>query len=302
MPVFIVLLGILIALAGFAALIFGIQNWAFGIGNTLIASGSIAAVGGLLLAGLGLVLRSLRTLTERIESLTPGVVAEFPVPLVPQELPLEIETPVPLPPLREAVADEDEETKPAYRREDRFKRVRDVASRIAEEPKAARVERPQPAASVDEQEFEAESPPLQGESRRPWPPRTATRVEETVEKKNWSIERPRTLPHLRTPVSPPQALVSEPEPEPVPDPEPEYEHHHDYEAEPAPVPATTAAVAVMRSCIISGMAYTLYSDGSIEAELPLGTVRFGSVEELRAHVARNGADADTEFGGRAPAT
>ena len=58
----------------------------------------------------------------------------------------------------------------------------------------------------------------------------------------------------------------------------------------------------MRSGIISGMAYTLYADGSIEAELPLGTVRFGSVEELRAHVARTGADADTEFSERAPAS
>jgi hypothetical protein len=32
------------------------------------------------------------------------------------------------------------------------------------------------------------------------------------------------------------------------------------------------------------MAYSLYSDGSIEAELPEGTMRFGSIDELRTHL------------------
>jgi hypothetical protein len=32
------------------------------------------------------------------------------------------------------------------------------------------------------------------------------------------------------------------------------------------------------------MAYTLYSDGSIEAALPQGTLRFGSITELRNHI------------------
>jgi hypothetical protein len=31
------------------------------------------------------------------------------------------------------------------------------------------------------------------------------------------------------------------------------------------------------------MAYNLYTDGSIEAKLPEGTMKFGSVAELRAH-------------------
>jgi hypothetical protein len=56
---------------------------------------------------------------------------------------------------------------------------------------------------------------------------------------------------------------------------------------------------VLRSGIIGGMAYSLYSDGSIEAELPVGTMRFASLDELRAHVARTGTDADVEFGGPA---
>jgi len=35
------------------------------------------------------------------------------------------------------------------------------------------------------------------------------------------------------------------------------------------------------------MGYTLYVDGSIEAELPQGTVRFASIHELRAHLEKN---------------
>jgi len=35
------------------------------------------------------------------------------------------------------------------------------------------------------------------------------------------------------------------------------------------------------------MGYTLYIDGSIEAELPQGTVRFASIHELRAHLEKN---------------
>jgi hypothetical protein len=45
-----------------------------------------------------------------------------------------------------------------------------------------------------------------------------------------------------------------------------------------------AAPAVFKAGIIDGMAYTLYTDGSIEAELPGGTVRFASVEQLSAYL------------------
>ena len=43
-------------------------------------------------------------------------------------------------------------------------------------------------------------------------------------------------------------------------------------------------ISVLRSGIVDGMAYTLYSDGSIEAQLPQGTLRFGSITELRQHL------------------
>ena len=47
------------------------------------------------------------------------------------------------------------------------------------------------------------------------------------------------------------------------------------------------ATAILKSGVVEGMAYTLYADGSIEAELPHGTVRFGSIAELRAHIESN---------------
>jgi len=43
-------------------------------------------------------------------------------------------------------------------------------------------------------------------------------------------------------------------------------------------------ISVLRSGVVDGMAYTLYSDGSIEAQLPQGILRFGSITELRHHL------------------
>jgi hypothetical protein len=43
-------------------------------------------------------------------------------------------------------------------------------------------------------------------------------------------------------------------------------------------------VAVLKSGVVDGMGYTLYVDGSIEAELPQGTLRFASIDELRSHL------------------
>ncbi len=62
-------------------------------------------------------------------------------------------------------------------------------------------------------------------------------------------------------------------------------------APPAPpaevVQEAPAAVSILKSGVVEGMAYTLYSDGSIEAQLPGGTVRFGSITELRNHIEKS---------------
>ena len=55
----------------------------------------------------------------------------------------------------------------------------------------------------------------------------------------------------------------------------------------APEPDETRPAAILKSGVVDGMAYTLYADGSIEAQLPQGTVRFGSIAELRSHIENN---------------
>jgi len=54
-----------------------------------------------------------------------------------------------------------------------------------------------------------------------------------------------------------------------------------------PEPQKPRAVAVLKSGVVDGMGYTLYVDGSIEAELPQGTLRFASINELRSHLEKN---------------
>jgi hypothetical protein len=53
-------------------------------------------------------------------------------------------------------------------------------------------------------------------------------------------------------------------------------------------PREPQAVNVLKSGVIEGMAYTLYSDGSIEADLPQGMMRFPSIDALRRHLAGQG--------------
>jgi hypothetical protein len=43
-------------------------------------------------------------------------------------------------------------------------------------------------------------------------------------------------------------------------------------------------IRVLKSGVVDGMAYSLYSDGSIEAQMPEGMMRFASIDELRAHL------------------
>jgi hypothetical protein len=59
------------------------------------------------------------------------------------------------------------------------------------------------------------------------------------------------------------------------------------EAPTAWAPDEARPAAILKSGVVDGMAYTLYADGSIEAQLPQGTVRFGSIAELRSHIENN---------------
>jgi hypothetical protein len=50
------------------------------------------------------------------------------------------------------------------------------------------------------------------------------------------------------------------------------------------LPEDRPDVMVLKSGIVDGMAYSLYSDGSIEAQMPEGMMRFASIDELRVHL------------------
>jgi hypothetical protein len=52
--------------------------------------------------------------------------------------------------------------------------------------------------------------------------------------------------------------------------------------------STAGAVQIVKSGVVEGMAYTLYSDGSIDAQLPGGTLHFRSITDLRNHIEKNG--------------
>ncbi|MBI1205080.1 MAG: hypothetical protein GC182_21455 [Rhodopseudomonas sp.] len=89
---------------------------------------------------------------------------------------------------------------------------------------------------------------------------------------------------------PPEPTVAEPSsttpqwdssPPPVDEPpEPVFDHQPE-DARPDDEPRS---VAILKSGVVDGMGYTLYVDGSIEAELPQGTLRFASITDLRQHL------------------
>jgi hypothetical protein len=76
--------------------------------------------------------------------------------------------------------------------------------------------------------------------------------------------------------------MAEPEPAKSPAPSPQ-----ESTGEQAPQAEERRTVSILKSGVVDGMAYTLYADGSIEAELPEGTVRFASIDELRDHLEKH---------------
>jgi len=106
---------------------------------------------------------------------------------------------------------------------------------------------------------------------------------------------------LRPRATVPPVETDEPQPAPFEDPWPKAERAKAGEISPpwrsSRMPPTLAEangglarpedrpeVMVLKSGVVDGMAYSLYSDGSIEAEMPEGLMRFASIDELRAHL------------------
>jgi hypothetical protein len=82
-----------------------------------------------------------------------------------------------------------------------------------------------------------------------------------------------------------------PEPEPEPDLVPETEPEHELEPAPPATAAEEAAVDEAAPEVIGhyeahGAHYTMYADGSIDADTTHGVYRFASMEELKQFIAR----------------
>lgn len=263
MSFLLIVFGLLLALLGAAVIVAGAPEWVLGLGlgASLIESGAIGFVGGLVVFGIGLLLRAMHDLGRRLDALKPVTAERASARVIAERAPVE--------------------------------RAPEIEPSIV--PQQIPVPLTQPVARPAHPSVRSASADERDLHPRAWPPSTGAarvqaepppRIREPAPERSARVQA-EPLPRVREP-APERAEreVSVPKPEPAPVPKPR-----------APVPVTDAAPAgsAVRSGIIGGMAYTLYADGSIEAELPLGVMRFASIEDLRAHVSRTGADADTEF-------
>jgi hypothetical protein len=108
-------------------------------------------------------------------------------------------------------------------------------------------------------------------SMRPAPPMNEAVKQREMFEAAWPAERKTQSEPARQPVE--EDRQSE-----------EEEREPRMEEPPAAEQDAPYAVSILKSGVVDGMAYTLYSDGSIEAEMPQGTMRFASITELRAYL------------------
>jgi hypothetical protein len=135
--------------------------------------------------------------------------------------------------------------------------------------------------------------------------RPTARPEQSMPRATPHVEMPRATPQAEAPsdkdefdlVWPDRAAPGQPAESgrreaapdmPAPPFRPRESRPADRRPESAPKPAAERGPAILKSGVIDGMPYTLYADGSIEAELPQGMVKFASVDALRAHLERHG--------------
>lgn len=242
--------GGVIAAGGLIAVLFGIPVKEFSTGNLLILSGVAAFCSGLLLVALGAVLGELRRIAALLEPQAepaPPPAAE-PRPLRPSTTP-DLFTP------------DDEAAAEAAATSESPPWARPLREARLPEP-------PAPTPAREEFPFRRPGkPPAEEPESREWSqPESPRTMFDTL----WPGHKRDDEAHRRPSGDIPPAA----EPEPAPP------------AEPAAEPAEPAPVTIIKSGVIEGMAYSLFSDGSIEAELADGTIRFASLDELRAHLDR----------------
>lgn len=260
-----VLLGaaIVLLLAGLGALGYGIPYKEFGFGNTLIVAGSGALCSGFLMLGFWAVARELQHISQRLG----GAAVASALPAFPAEPSLAPALEPPPPPPRAiegAPADPGAAPPWVEGRDDMPPPPPEAAP--APKPRrnlmftsTSRKERERAAARASE----PLAPDLLSPDLRPNPPAMDAPMVEPVAPAAPTFEDawPKTERTRRAGRSA------------APDVAP-----------PVPARADAPQVTVLKSGVVDGMAYSLYSDGSIEAQMPEGMMRFASIDELRAHL------------------
>jgi hypothetical protein len=280
MMIVLLIAGIGSVLAGLLAITFGIPIKEFGFGNTLILVGVIAVCTGMILLGLWLVVRELKIIAQRLRPVESR--ARTPLSSV----------------LPSAVG-------PANAGDDEFPFGRDRAV-DAGQPKPGSFPPVSPppwheqAASGERVRTDAPSAPEGGPEPAPGPkPRRNLLFSSTSRRERQRAETRATEANASAPVvAPPATESAETSPATFDDAWPKSERARGGEVPPQrrtgratpTIPEGNVnapeqpPVTVLKSGVVDGMAYSLYSDGSIEAQMPEGMMRFASIEELRAHL------------------
>jgi len=317
--------GAIAVVVGVVTIGFGIPVNEFSFGNTLIGAGTTAAVGGLIVIGLGAVVAQLQRIHEALATRAPikssrqfdtfenaagarNAPAPGRIPFPPRpRADAGMREPQPFEPRMEtAVATESHADEPQAATsfaptlrnpEEPPVTVEDDVSLSPPHPMAAAARGP----SGPGEHFAAPSaPPRVADAAGPDEDRYEPKLDA-----DWRLPPPPAAP---APTRPPQSsyfdamwpaepkLAKEPSKEPSKSPVgPETKHaaaaapgwHADSDVPMQPPASEPRGVAILKSGVVDGMGYTLYVDGSIEAELPQGTLRFGSINELRSHLEKN---------------
>jgi len=317
MYVLLLLLGALATALGLSLVATGVTA---GGESEVITPGTIAAVGGLALIGLGLVLRELQRIEHALASRPmprlprpvdapaagaerasaqpriPAQVAPKPEPR-PQPAAPSLAAPpaLPTPPAaaEDAALERLREKFPTLVRLDNAPVVEETDASLLPQVRPERVEETIPeinnvhvAARANGSVPARVIPSVEG---RPRKSATPERQKGSVFEAFWpSGQRRRTGQTVPAQGAAPASSVDE-EPQALAETPPASEVTPEVQpvVEPNPTAneaATSPPVSILKSGVVEGMAYALYSDGSIEAQLPQGRLRFGSITELRNHI------------------
>jgi len=272
------IIGALTLVVGVGTIGYGIPIYEFSFGNTLIGAGAAVAVGGLVVMALAAVIAELKRLGEAIDMRAASAPTHevFDTPRA--------GTSAPAAPLAETDVAAGRGGIGAFARPMRpLAREADAAAGPAAGPlppgqPELRPTLPNPdLAPPRRDEAPMRVPPLAADAAATGAPRAPTAPPSPPEPARRQAESRPPAAGEPPPLTAREQRTSAPEPRPDARPS--------GSGQPEASPPRTATV--LKKGVVDGMGYTLYVDGSIEAELPQGTLRFASIHELRRYLERN---------------